>query len=153
MTAASSPDRRPDDPRPAGAPAPEPEAPVAPGTADGPAAEPEPAGPLDEAALARVAEPARVRRAPKVGAFITAGVLVGALVGLVAALVAGPSSEVVADGTAFISLFEGQGGARLVSAVIGAFVGAFAGAGLAVLAERRSVRRAAGDDAGGARPR
>ncbi|NKY10344.1 histidine kinase [Cellulomonas hominis] len=96
----------------------------------------------DEATLAEVAEPARVRRAPKIGAFITAGALLGALLGLVLALVAGPGSGLEADGTAFISVLEGQGGARLVCAVAGAVLGGFAGAALAVLADRRSVRRA-----------
>ncbi|WP_282948444.1 histidine kinase [Cellulomonas endometrii] len=93
-----------------------------------------------EAELARVAEPARVRRAPKVGAFITAGVLLGALLGLIAALLVG-SSDAPSDGTAFISILEGEGAVRLLSALLGAIIGAFVGAGLAVLADRRSVRR------------
>lgn len=103
----------------------------------------------DEATLAGVAEPARVRRAPKIGAFITAGVLLGALIGLVLALVAGPGSDLVADGTAFISILDGQGGARLVCAVAGAVLGGLAGAGAAVAADRRSVRRAERDGAPG----
>lgn len=108
-------------------------------------AEPEPEPPT-EAELAEVAEPARVRRAPKIGAFITAGVLVGALVGLIAALIAGRSSEVVADGTAFISIFDGQGGIRALMAFAGAVVGAFVGGGLAVRSDRRSARIASSDD-------
>lgn len=110
---------------------------VEPGTPTRPAADPVPS----EAELAEVAEPARVRRAPRIGAFIVAGALVGALLGLVAALVAGPDSGLVADGTAFIGLLEGQGSARFFSALIGAIVGGFAGAGLALLADRRSLRR------------
>ena len=109
-----------------------------------PAVPVQPAAPApvpDEAELARVAEPAQVRRAPKIGAFIVTGALVGALLGLVAALVAGPDSDLVADGTAFIGILEGQGSARFFSALIGAIVGGFAGAGLALLADRRSVRR------------
>jgi hypothetical protein len=98
-----------------------------------------------EAELAQVAEPAQVRRAPKIGAFIVAGALVGALLGLVAALVVGPDSGLVADGTAFIGLLDGQGSARFFSALIGAIVGGFAGAGLALLADRRSLRRAERD--------
>lgn len=98
-----------------------------------------------EAELARVAEPAQVRRAPKIGAFIVAGSLVGALLGLVAALVVGPDSGLVADGTAFIGILDGQGSARFFSALIGAIVGGFAGAGLALLADRRSLRRAERD--------
>lgn len=107
------------------------------------------AAPLpDESTLAEVAEPATVRHAPKVGAFLTAGVLLGALLGLVAALVAGPSSGVTSDGMAFIGFLDGQGGARFVSAVAGAALGALVGAGLAVLADRRSVRRAERDRRG-----
>jgi hypothetical protein len=94
-----------------------------------------------EAELVAVAEPARVRRAPKVGAFITVGVLLGALVGLVAALVAGPGSPIEADGTAFISVLEGQGSVRFLMALSGGVVGALVGGLLAVLADRRSVRR------------
>ena len=102
--------------------------------------------PRTEAELAEVAEPARVRRAPKIGAFITAGVLIGALVGLIAALIAGRSSEVVADGTAFISIFDGQGGIRALMAFAGAVVGAFVGSGLAVRSDRRSARAASAVD-------
>jgi hypothetical protein len=116
-----------------------PSEPAAPAPAAVPAPVPE------EAELARVAEPAQVRHAPKIGAFIVAGTLVGALLGLVAALVAGQDSGLVADGTAFIGLLEGQGSARFFSALIGAIVGGFAGAGLALLADRRSVRRAERD--------
>lgn len=116
-------------------------------------AEATPAAPHDptEAELAAVAEPARVRRAPKVGAFITVGVLLGALVGLVAALVAGPGSPIEADGTAFISVLEGQGSVRFLMALSGGVVGALVGGLLAVLADRRSVRRrdAARDGADG----
>jgi len=101
-----------------------------------------------EAELAEVAEPALVRRAPKVGAFLTAGVLLGALLGLVAALVAGPSSELRPDGSAFIGVLDGQGGVRLASAFAGALLGALVGAGLALLADRRSVRRAERDRRG-----
>lgn len=101
-----------------------------------------------EAELAEVAEPAVVRRAPKVGAFLTAGVLLGALLGLVLALVAGPSSELRPDGSAFISVLEGQGGVRLASAFAGALLGALVGAGLALLADRRSIRRAERDRRG-----
>lgn len=113
----------------------------------GPSTTPEPAVP-SEAELAEVAEPATVRHAPKVGAFITAGVLLGALIGLVLALVAGPSSEVRPDGSAFISILDGQGGVRLASASAGALLGGLVGAGLALLADRRSVRRAERDRRG-----
>ncbi|GIG37024.1 histidine kinase [Cellulomonas pakistanensis] len=141
---------RPDDERGADAPAPDgraaapqdaarevPDAPAVPAAPDAPAERPVP----DEATLASVAEPARVRRAPKIGAFITAGVLLGGLVGLVAALLASPSSGLAgSDPQAFISVLGGQGGARAISALIGAVVGGFAGAGAALLADRRSRR-------------
>ncbi len=119
-------------------PAPEPR--PAPDATPEPGSRPEPT----EAELAEVAAPATVRRAPKIGAFITAGALLGALLGLVAALLAGPSSDLQADGTAFISILEGQGSARFLSAVAGAVVGALVGAALALLADRRSLRRTAG---------
>lgn len=145
---------RPDDERGADAPAPTgagttPDAPVAPDPAPGAETAPDPAAPAvpevvpvpDEATLARVAEPARVRRAPKIGAFITAGVLLGALVGFVVAQVAASSSGLAAsDPQAFIGFLGGQGGARAVSAFIGAVVGAFAGALAALVADRRSRR-------------
>ena len=123
----------------------------APTPGDAPDRTPEAPEVPDEATLAEVAEPARVRHAPRIGAFITAGALLGALLGLVLALVAGPGSGLVADGSAFISVLDGQGGARLVCAVAGAALGALVGAGLAVAADRRSVRRADRDrTAGGA---
>jgi hypothetical protein len=114
-------------------------------TPDAPEPAPVPAPVPTEAELAEVAEPAQVRRAPRFGAFIVAGALVGIVIGLVAALVAGGSSDVVSDGTAFISLLEGQGAVRFIAVLTGAVVGGFAGAGAALLADRRSVRRAGGD--------
>ncbi|WP_431836374.1 histidine kinase [Cellulomonas sp. Y8] len=153
---------RPDDERGADAPAlsepaPGPDAagapePVTPATEPAPGAEaaPDPAAPTepavapvpDEAVLARVAEPARVRRAPKIGAFITAGVLLGALIGFVLAQVAASGSGLAeSDPQAFIGFLGGQGGARAVSAFIGAIVGGFAGALAALVADRRSRRR------------
>ncbi|HEY0187333.1 MAG TPA: histidine kinase [Cellulomonas sp.] len=113
----------------------------------GPPTQTEPAPPIEaaptpptEAELAAVAEPARVRRAPKIGAFITAGALIGALVGLVATAAAGTDVTDVAEGTAFISFLEGQGTIRLLMVASGAVVGALVGGLLAVLADRRSGR-------------
>jgi hypothetical protein len=123
------------------------EQPEQPAPSGGGPTNPEPAVP-SEAELADVAEPAVLRHAPKVGAFITAGVLLGALLGLVLALVAGPSSELRPDGSAFIGILDGQGGVRLASAFAGALIGALVGAGLALLADRRSVRRAEPDRRG-----
>lgn len=97
----------------------------------------------DEQELKRVAEPAVIRRAPKFGAFITAGVLIGAMIGLAVALIAGglagdqPGAE---PGTAFVSIFEGDGAVRVVSMTGGAGFGALAAAGCALLADRRSTR-------------
>lgn len=96
-----------------------------------------------EAELARVAEPAVVRRAPKFGAFITAGALLGIVVALVLVAVVRPEVAWVADGSGFISFLDGEGAVRTVMAVAGAVVGALVGGALAVLADRRSVKRAA----------
>lgn len=98
----------------------------------------------DEATLAEVAEPARVRRAPKIGAFITAGALIGIVLGFLIALFfaqANPEDLAASQGQAFISAFEGEGAIRFLSAVAGGCVGALLGAGAAVWADRRSVRR------------
>ncbi|MCR6689024.1 histidine kinase [Cellulomonas sp.] len=90
--------------------------------------------------LARVAVPARVRRAPKYGAFIVAGALVGAVVAvlLTVLLGGGDATSDVASGQGFISFLDGQGAVRTVMGVTGAVVGGFLGGGLAVLADRRS---------------
>ncbi|WP_158609441.1 histidine kinase [Cellulomonas triticagri] len=127
----------PTDPRPDDEPTPD--------APDAPKAAPAPASVPDEDELARVAEPARVRRAPKVGAFIGAGTVLGIVVGLVLALVTSAGSDVQADGTAFISVLEGQGSVRFLSALAGGVVGALAGAGAALLADRRSLRGRKGD--------
>ncbi|GEA87848.1 histidine kinase [Cellulomonas cellasea] len=94
----------------------------------------------DEAELARVAEPATVRRAPKFGAFVTAGVLLGAVLGFVVALITGTAVE-GDGGTGFISFLDGQGSARLLVALAGATLGALVAGLAAVVADRRSVRR------------
>jgi hypothetical protein len=94
----------------------------------------------DEAELARVAEPATVRRAPKFGAFVTAGVLLGAVLGFVVALITGTAVE-GDGGTGFISFLDGQGSARLLVALAGATLGALVAGLAAVAADRRSVRR------------
>lgn len=114
------------------------------GSAPAPVGEPDhapaPAPVPDEAELARVAEPATVRRAPKFGAFLTAGVLLGAVLGFVVAVVTG--SAVEGDGgTGFISFLDGQGSARLLVALAGALLGALVAGTAAILADRRSVRR------------
>ncbi|WP_307802674.1 histidine kinase [Cellulomonas dongxiuzhuiae] len=115
----------PDDPRPA----------------DDPRPDDVPSGPPDEAELARVAVPATVRRAPRYGAFLVAGALVGVVVALVVAFVTAQGSGVSGQEGGILPFLGGQNGVRWVLAVTGAVVGAFVGGGLAVLADRRSVRR------------
>ena len=95
-----------------------------------------------EEELAAVAEPATVRHAPKFGAFITAGALVGIVVGLILTAVIEPALPRAADGSGFISFLDGEGAVRTWMAVAGAVLGGFVGGLVAVLADRRSVRRA-----------
>ncbi|WP_421734991.1 histidine kinase [Cellulomonas sp.] len=99
-----------------------------------------------EQELAAVAEPATVRHAPKYGAFITAGALVGIVVALVLVAIIRPAAPWVSDGSGFISFLDGEGAVRTVMAVAGAVLGGFVGGALAVLADRRSVRRAVRTD-------
>lgn len=97
-----------------------------------------------EQELEQVARDATVRRAPKIGAFITAGALIGIVLGFLIALLfaqANPEDLAASQGQAFISAFEGEGAIRFLSAVAGGCVGALLGAGAAVWADRRSVRR------------
>ena len=115
---------------------------------------PAPAEPVDargvpipsEEELARVAEPATVRHAPKYGAFIVAGALVGLVVALILVAVVRPETPWVADGSGFISFLDGEGAVRTVMAVAGAVLGGFLGGFAAILADRRSVRRATRSD-------
>lgn len=125
-----------------------PSAPAAPPVPTDPstAAPPVPAEPPTAAELERIAEPARVRRAPKFGAFITAGVLVGFVlavlaVGVFDAVVDTDTDTVdVVPGSGFLPFLEGRSGVVTVLAVtLGAF-GALVGGWLAVLADRRSRR-------------
>jgi hypothetical protein len=95
-----------------------------------------------EAELAREAQPATVRHAPKFGAFITAGALVGIVVALLLTLVVQPDVPRVSDGSGFLPFLDGENAVRTVMAVAGAVLGGFLGGLLAVVADRRSVRRA-----------
>lgn len=127
--------------QPAVGPDPEPLAP-APAPASG-ASDPVEAPVPSEAELERVAQPARVRRAPKFSVFIGAGAVVGIVVGLLLALLLGGADDgedasSVPTGTGFISFLDGQGAVNTVMGVTGAVVGGFVGGGLAVLADRRS---------------
>ncbi|GIG21564.1 hypothetical protein Cch01nite_22880 [Cellulomonas chitinilytica] len=95
-----------------------------------------------EAELVRDAQPATVRHAPKFGAFITAGALVGIVVALVLTQAIQPELPRAADGSGFLPFLDGENAVRTVMAVSGAVLGGFVGGLLAVVADRRSVRRA-----------
>ena len=108
------------------------------------AAEPAPPEPdqeptLTEDELLRAAVPATVRRAPRYGAFMTAGALVGLIVGLVLAVVV--DTGAVTDSGGVLPFLGGSNGPRLLSALAGAVLGIGVGAGLALWADRRSLRR------------
>lgn len=92
-----------------------------------------------EAELLRTAVPATVRRAPRYGAFMTAGALAGVVVGLLLAVLADTGS--VTDAGGVLPFLGGSNGPRLLSALTGAVVGLGVGAGLALWADRRSLRR------------
>jgi hypothetical protein len=85
-----------------------------------------------EAELHRTAVPATLRRAPRYRAFALAGVLVGLVLAIVAVAIAGPAREGAPLGTASVL--------GLLAVILGGF-GALLGTGVAVLADRRSVRR------------
>ena len=92
-----------------------------------------------EADLLRTAVPATVRRAPRYGAFITAGLIVGLVVGLTLAVVLDRGS--VTDAGGVLPFLGGSNGPRLLSALAGAALGVLVGASLALWADRRSLRR------------
>ena len=99
-------------------------APVTSPVQDAPATSPVP----DAATLESIATPASLRRAPRIGMFITTGVLLGVVVGwLLAVLGSGTSGE------------ARTGAILLTAGGLGA-LGAVVGSGLAALADRRSVR-------------
>ena len=118
---------RADEGSPAGSPA------VDPPTRDAELADP------TEAELLRTAVPATVRRAPRYGAFITAGLIVGLVVGLTLAVVLDRGS--VTDAGGVLPFLGGSNGPRLLSALAGAALGVLVGASLALWADRRSLRR------------
>lgn len=93
----------------------------------------------DEATLARIATPATVRRAPRFGAFITAGALAGLVIGVVLATVF-DTGALAGDG-GVLPFLGGANGARAVTGLALAVVGALVGALLALWADRRSLRR------------
>ncbi|WP_263731467.1 histidine kinase [Cellulomonas sp. SG140] len=89
--------------------------------------------------LLRTAVPATVRHAPRYSAFLTAGTLVGLVVGLLVAVLLGDGSVSSAGGV--LPFLGGSSGVRLLSALTGAVLGLGIGAGLALWADRRSLRR------------
>ena len=93
----------------------------------------------DEATLARVADPATVRRAPKYGAFIGAGVLVGVVLGVFLATVL--DTGVLTDRGGVLPFLAGANGARAMAALALGALGALVGALLALLADARSRAR------------
>lgn len=95
-----------------------------------------------EADLERLAEPARVRRAPRFGAFLVAGGVLGFVAGVALAILTGPDSPVQSTGDGFLPFLDGQGAVRTVMGVTGAVVGVVVGGVLALVADRRSGRRA-----------
>jgi len=131
-------------PAPSPADAPADETPSTDEAVDVVAAEPAPPEPgqeptLTEDELLRAAVPATVRRAPRYGAFMTAGALVGLIVGLVLAVVV--DTGAVTDSGGVLPFLGGSNGPRLLSALAGAVLGIGVGAGLALWADRRSLRR------------
>lgn len=96
----------------------------------------------DEAWLAAHAEPATLRRAPKLAAFVVAGALLGLVLGVAATFVAQPGSGLSPDGDGgVLPMLGGYSGVRLVTGLVGAFVVGLAGAAVALVADRRSTRR------------
>ncbi|WP_426593241.1 histidine kinase [Cellulomonas sp. McL0617] len=89
---------------------------------------------------------ATIRHAPKFGAFITAGALTGMVVALLLTVLIGPAVPLASDGSGFLPFLDGENAVRTIMVVTGAVVGGFAGALLAVLADRRSVRRTGRSD-------
>lgn len=138
------PDEQPDEPV---TPAPVPEGALA---HDASPAPDEPAGPIapgsdvpDEETLARIAEPALVRRAPRFGAFIGYGAVLGFVVGVVLAIALDRGDLVAAgEGGGVLPFLGGSNGARLVTGIGLAGVGAIVGAVLALWADARSRRAA-----------
>ena len=100
--------------------------------------------PVDEAVptedeLLRTAVPATVRHAPRYSAFLTTGTLVGLVVGLLVAVLLADGSVSSTGGV--LPFLGGSNGVRLLAALSGAVLGLGIGAGLALWADRRSLRR------------
>jgi hypothetical protein len=84
------------------------------------------------------APPVSVRRAPRFGSFVTAGVLAGAVLGVVLATVF--DTGALTDDGGVLPFLGGANGARAVSALVLGGLGALVGAGLALWSDARSRR-------------
>ena len=102
----------------------------------------------DEDELRRVATPAAVRPAPQYRAFVVAGALLGMVVAVTAALVTSAGSGVTEASVGVLPFLDGQNGVRGVMALTGIVLGGLLGGAVAVVADRRSVRRRRGPDQG-----
>lgn len=91
-----------------------------------------PDGPSSGARPTKVVARSTLRRAPRLGRFVLAGVLVGAFLAATAAVL-GPPGAILGRGAIFLLVFLALGTA-----------GAVTGGLVAVLAERRSLRRRPG---------
>lgn len=91
--------------------------------------------------LAAHAVPGRVRRAPRLGSFVVAGVLAGMVVGTLLTLLAVPRSGLSADGSGgVLPILGGYNGVLLETSLALGLVGGLVGAVLALRADRRSRR-------------
>lgn len=96
--------------------------------------------PTEEWLLAHAVE-GRVRRAPRLGSFVVAGVLAGLILGTVLTLFAVRGSGLSPEGSGgVLPMLGGYNGVLLVTSLALGLVGGLAGAALAVRAERRSRR-------------
>lgn len=102
--------------------------------------EPEQPDEPDEATLLRIATPGTARRAPRFGAFIVAGILAGAVLGVILASVV-DTGALAGSGGGVLPFLDGANSALAMTAFALAGVGALVGALLALLADRRSLRR------------
>ncbi|MBU4215623.1 MAG: histidine kinase [Actinobacteria bacterium] len=101
---------------------------------------PDDAPPTEEWLLAHAVE-GRVRRAPRLGSFVVAGVLAGLVLGTVLTLVAIRGSGLSSEGSGgVLPMLGGYNGVVLVTSAALGLVGGLVGAALGVRADRRSRR-------------
>lgn len=105
-----------------------------------PADESGPVRPTEEWLVAHAVE-GRVRRAPRLGSFVVAGVLAGLVLGTVLTLLAIRGSGLAPDGSGgVLPMLGGYNGVLLVTSAALGLVGGLAGAALGLRADRRSRR-------------